>query len=199
MNFLESSVTLAIAGLILGFLFVSRHPNKASQPLHQATAYPVGASPALVGHDVEGNEYTMIVDPEASADTSIALGIRSNNPLNIRYLETNQWLGQVGQSAGGYCIFLQPVYGIRAAARTLRSYQKRGVITLADIVSTWAPHGDNNPTNTYINNVATWTGIHRDAIISEADYPELLAAMIRQENGSQPYSMALIEEGVSMA
>ena len=167
---------------------------KKKPVLSQATAYPVGASPALVGHDIQAEDDTMAV----SQDSSIALGIRSNNPLNIRYLETNQWLGLVGESVGGYCIFSQPVYGIRAAARVLRSYRRRGIVTLADIVSTWAPHDDDNPTQAYINNVATWTGLRRDAVINEAEYPALLAAMIRQENGSQPYSMSLIHEGVSM-
>ena len=194
----QQSIGVFLLSLLAG-LFAWLKPKAAPVVLSQATAYPIGSSPALVGHDIQTDIQTKGDAIPADQDPSIVLGIRSNNPLNIRYLETNQWRGLVGESPGGYCIFSQPVYGIRAAAIVLRSYRKRGVVTLADIVATWAPHEDDNPTQAYINNVSTWTGIDRDALVVELDYPALLAAMIRQENGSQPYTMALIIEGVTMA
>jgi len=129
-------------------------------------------------------------------------GIRLHNPLNIKESDRMDfaWEGESFTDIDSvFEEFISPEYGIRAGARILRSYRRRGVETLADIIRTWAPPADNNPTDTYIENVSNWTGFSHGQVIGEAEYPSLIAAMIRQENGTQPYSMSLIETGVNLA
>lgn len=127
-------------------------------------------------------------------------GIRNNNPLNIRWSVANNWDGMTGQDDKGFCIFKSPEYGIRAAAKTLDSYKKRGVVTLGQIIGTWAPEIENN-TSAYLNFVSNKTGFSSgDVIVKEyGDYVPLLAAMIQMENGKQPYSAELIKRGIAMA
>lgn len=127
-------------------------------------------------------------------------GIRNNNPLNIRWSAVNNWNGQIGQDSGGFAIFDTPENGIRAAAKILDSYNRRGITTLGKIISTWAPAIENN-VEAYLSHVEQLTGKNRNMAIVKAvgDYPPLLAAMIRHENGKQPYSMELIRAGVALS
>jgi hypothetical protein len=125
-------------------------------------------------------------------------GIRNNNPGNIRWDGTTQWRGMVGQDAGGFVIFDTPENGIRAMARILGNYQRIGVDTITAIISRWAPDTEND-TIAYIRAVETRTGIDRNMPISGADYPAIIGAIIRHENGSQPYTVAQINTGVALA
>lgn len=79
------------------------------------------------------------------------LGIANCNPLNIRYSPMNRWKGQTGCNRG-FCTFTSMKYGIRAALVLLRNYKKRGIVTLQDIISTWAPSIEND-TKSYIKTV----------------------------------------------
>ena len=125
-------------------------------------------------------------------------GLRNNNPLNIRWDGRTEWQGMTGSDSGGFVIFSEPVYGIRAAARILLSYARRGIVTVSDIVSTWAPPIEND-TDAYIQNVCTWTGFSPLQGIERDQYAQLLAAMIRMENGKNPYTLSEIQRGVSLA
>lgn len=124
-------------------------------------------------------------------------GIRNNNPGNIEYSPYNDWRGQVG-SDGRYVIFSDAVYGIRAMARILKNYRARGVVTLRDIINTWAPDFENN-TSAYLKHVVQRTGLNASAAVEGWQYPALIDAIILHENGVQPYSNALIYQGVEMA
>lgn len=128
---------------------------------------------------------------------TVARGIRNNNPGNIRWDEKTNWLGMVGQDDKGFIVFDTPEYGIRAEAKILKSYARRGVITLENIISTWAPPIENE-TESYIKSVAARTGLSRFDVVAENNYPLLIEAINYHENGSQPYSMAIIEKGVSL-
>lgn len=77
---------------------------------------------------------------------------RRNNPMNLRYSERNNWIGQTGQT-NGFCCFQSVEYGFRAAFITLQSYGKSGYNTITKIVTRWAPPAE-NPTQTYIKYVA---------------------------------------------
>ncbi|TVZ37687.1 hypothetical protein P886_2030 [Alteromonadaceae bacterium 2753L.S.0a.02] len=128
----------------------------------------------------------------------MARGIRNKNPLNIERTG-DQWLGMADdQNDSRFVVFEHEVYGIRAAARILKSYSQRGIDTLAEIISTWAPSHEND-TGAYIATVSSKSGIAATDYVSESQYPALLAAMIEVENGSNPYSRELIEEGVRLA
>lgn len=128
-------------------------------------------------------------------------GIRNHNPLNIRENSATDydWEGErATDDDKSFEEFTNPVYGIRAGARILASYQRRGLITLEQIISTWAPATEND-TESYISSMVQSTGLLPYSQVQPEHYPALFAAMIKHENGIQPYSMELIEAGVAMA
>ena len=123
-------------------------------------------------------------------------GIRNNNPLNIR-VSNDKWLGLVGGD-GAFFQFESAVYGLRAAARILKNYRdKYGLNTIVGIVNRWAPPNENN-TQSYINSVAGKVGVDANQVLNDADYKQLIAAMIYHENGEQPYSIDEITQGFEM-
>jgi hypothetical protein len=126
-------------------------------------------------------------------------GIRNNNPGNIRRTG-EQWLGLAPeQTDPEFYQFADPLFGIRAMAKVLRTYQSRhGLRTLEEWLTRWAPP-DENPTADYIAAVERETGIPRDRAVEAGELPEVIAAMIRFENGTQPYPAALIVQGVQAA
>lgn len=129
--------------------------------------------------------------------TSGSRGIRNNNPGNIRKSAT-VWAGQVPaalQKDASFVIFTAPEFGIRAMAKILSSYLARGVDTVESIIHTWAPPSEND-TSAYVAAVLKDVGVKR---ISRAEFPKLIAAMIKHENGVQPYSPDLIAKGISLA
>lgn len=123
-------------------------------------------------------------------------GIRNNNPGNIR--ETGaDWLGQNGDD-GAFCIFIAPEYGIRAMARIFANYRKRGISTIEQIIMTWAPPSENN-TQAYIAAVAHECESMAEAMVNDALMPRFIAAVIRHENGQQPYSLEQIQSSIAAA
>ncbi|MDD9178423.1 MULTISPECIES: structural protein P5 [Aliivibrio] len=131
---------------------------------------------------------------------TMPLGIRNNNPLNIKFSEGNKWEGQTGQNRG-FCTFSSSKYGIRAAARLLNNYMTKNSLTsVTTIITKWAPGSDNNPTKAYVDFVAKYIGVNAaDNNLTSAHIPALIAAMTRFENGIQPYSMSAIKAGVELA
>lgn len=130
-----------------------------------------------------------------------ARGLRNNNPLNIRENQRTDydWEGEsLLNTDSDFEEFTSPEYGIRAAVKIFNSYRRRGVVTLEQIVSTWAPSIENN-TAAYVQSVASSTGFAPDDEMMAAHYPALIAAMIKHENGLQPYSMELIKSGIALA
>lgn len=125
-------------------------------------------------------------------------GIRNNNPGNIRYTGT-RWQGLASPSSDGeYCIFKNVRYGIRAMAKILNSYAGRGLVSIDQIINTWAPESENN-TTAYIFSVAQKLGVDPREPLDKNDWPALIGAIIYHENGAQPYSMQIINEGVALA
>lgn len=123
-------------------------------------------------------------------------GISNNNPLNIEANGT-QWQGATGND-GRFLIFSDVYYGIRAAARIMRTYRNSyGLNTVRGIVTRWAPPSDNNPTGNYINYVAKHAQVSADAPLSNSDYAAVIAAMIVFENGYNPYDSQTIQTAVS--
>jgi len=120
-------------------------------------------------------------------------GIRNNNPGNIRW--GDEWQGLVPQAQRtdkSFCQFISSEYGIRAMIIILRNYQsKYGLKTITGIVKRWAPPNEND-TQAYIRSVATATGTAADKPIDLTDSRKLfplLQAIIKHENGSQPYGL----------
>ena len=66
------------------------------------------------------------------------------NPLNIRFDKKTNWFGSRLKDRKGFVQFAAFSYGYRAAVMILRSYAKRGLKTVPQIIETWAPRSENN-------------------------------------------------------
>lgn len=128
-------------------------------------------------------------------------GIRQNNPGNIERNSIN-WKGlSVEQPDGRFCSFVTPEYGIRAMVRILMTYHSRGTDTVEEIISTWAPKHE-NPLKNYINFVCSHMFIKPDEPIDINDPNDvipLLEAIVKFENGIQPYEPEVFETAYYMA
>lgn len=111
---------------------------------------------------------------------------RNCNPLNIRRT-SDKWQGQRDkQSDPEFVQFESSSYGIRAAVKILRTYQKKyGCRTVEDIVSRWAPPSENN-TAGYIRYVCASMYVERDTPLNLEDndtMSRLVKAMAFFESG----------------
>ena len=131
-----------------------------------------------------------------------ARGLRNNNPLNLRP-GAKPWLGELQPPDDGYCRFIDPEHGLRAACKLLLTYQsKYGLKTIREIIHRWAPPSDNNPTDAYVAYVAGICGTDADAPIDLNDasvLSSMLLGMVQQEEGVQPYSITVLERAASQA
>ena len=129
-------------------------------------------------------------------------GIRNNNPGNIRRGERWEGIADVSLDQE-FVTFKSPVWGIRAMARILLSYQKLHFLgTITGMISRWAPPSEND-TDSYIHHVCKMVGVGRHDTVTLAEEPTLFAAMVRaiilHENGKQPYSDKKIAKGIKLA
>lgn len=126
-------------------------------------------------------------------------GIRNHNPGNIRHTGT-AWKGlATPPSDGAFCIFTMPQYGIRALAILLRNYNRYyGIRTITSIINRFAPSTENN-TAAYIKSVSKATGFGESEQLdleSDALIIPLMKAIIKHENGQQPYTDEQFEAGL---
>ena len=119
----------------------------------------------------------------------MTLGERNNNPLNIRKVPGTHWKGEIlpsiqgGDGGGSFVRFESIEYGLRAAFVLLRTYStKYRANCIRDIITRWAPPSEND-TERYIRNVCQWTGLGGNERLTEAQWPQLVRAMARQECG----------------
>jgi hypothetical protein len=129
-------------------------------------------------------------------------GIRNNNPGNIRR-NGDPWQGLAErQSDVEFFTFKTSIYGIRALARTLITYQdKHSLRTIRQIISRWAPPVENN-TNAYVRAVSIDAGLDADQPLDLHRFDHLLPltkAIIHHENGQQPYTDAQITKALVLA
>jgi hypothetical protein len=100
------------------------------------------------------------------------------------------------QSDPVFVQFDDPKWGIRAMARILMAYRARGLNTVTRVITAWSPPSENN-TGAYITFVADYCHVDAGDIIDPVS-PRLIEAIIQHENDSQPYTDALIKEGISL-
>ena len=118
-------------------------------------------------------------------------GIRNNNPGNIRY-KGIEWRGLAKPpSDGAFCVFIAPQFGIRALGKLIRNYYfYYGIRSIKGIINRFAPSSENNSIS-YIQAVAKSTGFDESEQLDLEDddvVVALMRAIIRHENGKQPYS-----------
>lgn len=129
-------------------------------------------------------------------------GERNNNPGNIRHSKS-PWFGQSRlQPDPDFVNFIGPEYGIRAIVKTVLTYQAAdGCKTIRQIIDRWAPPNEND-TEAYVADVSARCGVSPDQPIDAHD-PEIMTplveAIIRHENGEQPYPVATIALALSLA
>jgi hypothetical protein len=129
-------------------------------------------------------------------------GIRNNNPGNLRRSK-DPWQGLTEkQEDTAFFTFKNSAYGIRALARTLIAYQdKHELRTIEEIIARWAPALENN-TDAYIKAVTDASGFGADQRLDMHQFDQLkplVTAIIRHENGQQPYTEAEITKGLVLA
>jgi len=129
-------------------------------------------------------------------------GIRNRNPGNIRK-SSDRWKGLAPlQSDPAFFVFETPLWGIRAMAAILRNYQRRlGLKSLAQIIGRWAPVGEND-TAGYVAAVSKAMAVEPRAPLdlrNDATLRSLIAAIIRHENGLQPYDPETIDLAIDLA
>lgn len=129
-----------------------------------------------------------------------APGLRNHNPLNLR--SASNEIGKVFVGKNGYFSqFGSDEDGLAAASRQLFLYGDRGKHTLQDVISTFAPHSENNVEN-YVSDVSRVTGFKPGENIdlhSPDVLKRLLPAMIKEEQGTQPFSQRDIDTGIKDA
>jgi len=103
----------------------------------------------------------------------LPIGLRNNNPGNIR--PGDDWRGMIGE-AGGFVVFENIAFGIRALGIDLRTKINNGYDTTELIIFRYAPPIEND-TLEYIRRVVDTTGIPQNRELS-AD-PETLAKLCR--------------------
>lgn len=128
------------------------------------------------------------------------LGIRNNNPCNIRYSLLNTWKGQIGHSKG-FCKFSSIDMGVRAVLALLRSYRYHyGLDTIHKIISRFAPPSENN-TPAYISAVVSYCNLQNFPVTADTslnldfyDYKGIISPLF-----SIVYTMCRIESGYNLS
>lgn len=118
------------------------------------------------------------------------LGVRLNNPFNIRYSSSNNWLGQLG-NVNGFCKFILPFYGVRAFALLYRTYISSGRDTIARFIRSYAPSSENN-TGLYIKFVCYHMGCDPNYKLSLMDFHDFALAVSAYEIGR--YNLLFLDE-----
>lgn len=128
-------------------------------------------------------------------------GIRNNNPGNIVKSDA-AWQGKVDGDDPRFETFNTPHNGLRALAKQLLRYQDTyGLKTIREIINRWAPSIEND-TESYENAVSNEVGVGVDYPLDlhvEIMLQRLVTAIVRHENGQQPYADDQIRAAVQDA
>ncbi|WP_336792485.1 lytic transglycosylase catalytic [Pantoea anthophila] len=157
------------------------------------------AAEKMPGED-DGPEAIYPVDgPASQYAQSLKRGERNNNPGNLNYA------GQAGamleRSGGRFAKFQTAYDGLRAMARQLMLYAKRGINSVEGIISTWAPSSENN-TGAYVNAISSRLGVDPKAALNLQNpqiLSQLMNGIIHHENGRNIYSSELVSRAASGA
>lgn len=106
-----------------------------------------------------------------------------------------------GKIDPAFCVFTSPVYGIRALAKVLINYKKiHNLRTVRQIISRYAPPNENQ-TQAYVQSVSKQLGVYPDTVIDIEEKGVLcvfIKAVIRMDNGVQPYSDETIRQWLEL-
>ncbi len=131
-------------------------------------------------------------------------GILNNNPGNLREPPGggDQWKGErTTDDDPAFEEFETPEYGIRALAKVLLRYHRVYELnTVTEMIYRWAPPSEND-TEAYVKQVAARMGIepNLDFFLTRGMLELMVRAIIKHENGVQPYDDETILAGINMA
>jgi len=132
---------------------------------------------------------------------NVARGVRNNNPGNLRLRPSKTRPGYLGSDKDGFALFDTPENGLNSLARLLVSYRKRGFDTIRKITRRYAPPSEND-TALYEAYVCRMTGLGPDEklpLSSDWFLVVLMLAIIRFENGVQPYKITMVSAAARVA
>jgi hypothetical protein len=169
--------------------------NAEGQAIQQAQGGPIPT------YESDGGMIPPIYAQEG--ETVLPLGLRQNNPGNIRSGGDN-WLGLTEGGNEGYAQFESPEYGLRAMARTLGTYaDTHDIGTIDGLINRYAPEGDNTEESraNYKSVLADTLGVGiNDPIDLKAARNQLMPAMIGFENANNmPYTQDQINMAIQAA
>lgn len=129
--------------------------------------------------------------------TNHTLGIRNNNPGNLR--PGSSWQGMIGTN-NNFIVFSDMKYGTRALATDLTNKFYQGFDTVTKIIGRYAPPSENN-TIAYINAVANAIGVGANDKLdwTKALLSKFVRAVIMHENGNDGSLVtdATINDGIA--
>lgn len=182
---------IAIGAAAVGAYFLLKPEQAQAQALKSETDLPVDNN--FIENFVE--------DSMAAIGLGVKRGIRNNNPGNL-VITSIPWRGKVPASKntdGKFEQFTNPVDGIRAMFMDLRGdIEKDGLNTIRKLITEYAPKFENN-TAAYIASVSAQLGLGADSKIQPLHYFDLVKAIIKHENGLNPYSDSTIKAGIAAA
>ena len=120
-------------------------------------------------------------------------GLKYNNPGNIKLTQVD-WDGKVPNAKNKnkeYEEFISLEYGIRAIAKQLLTYQKRGLMSTFQMISTYAPKSDSNNVDAYCNYIMSLhyfrsNDFNKDTSLNLVDISEMetiLTGILEYETG----------------
>jgi hypothetical protein len=180
----------------LGFGDVSGYIDRSVEEAHDL--YNLGD--ALLSGDGERAKQVLEDRKARRAGGKEPRGIRNNNPGNLNYV------GQAGATReegpnGRFAVFKTAKDGLEALANQLRLYGDRGLDTVREVVTTYAPSSEND-TRAYIDQLAQFMGIDPDEKFDVRADPAALAILmkgiIKHENGYNPYGSEQINAAAGM-
>ncbi|WP_272677207.1 hypothetical protein [Providencia sp. PROV160] len=123
-------------------------------------------------------------------------GLRNKNPGNLR--DANNKIGLQGRGNDMMAVFASERDGLAAMSRQLMLDAEKGKNSIDDYIRKYAPTNENK-TQEYIDMVSKQTGygafesldMHNPEVLSK-----LMNAMIKVENGAQPFSYDQVMEGI---
>ena len=120
---------------------------------------------------------------------------RKHNVGNLRPVGF-KYEGQIGVSPGGFAMFENKEYGIKALNHDIGVKLDRGLNTPEKFISVYAPASDKNDTSAYIRNVSNALGIKPNQEIPNT--PEarmILAQAITRQEGAEKATARFAEGG----
>lgn len=127
-------------------------------------------------------------------------GIRNKNPGNVRRTR-DAWQGEIEPGTDkAFMQFDTMSNGVRCTAKILLGYRLKGLMTVREMVSRWAPPTEND-TESYIANVSAQMDVAHDEVFAMT--PDKLSAMCQaiflHENGGDFVSREDRRSGVLAA